>query len=758
MISSLPERPLIRRHVLRATIEEEDVFLLSEDHAWLWKNRRLARLLPYLDGSRTLSELFEIGGTEMSAPEIIYLLKQLQNEQLLAEGTDVPATDGSGGEVAFWHAMDVEYSAARRIRESRVRLRFAGSFDRDRALEGALRALGVVVEDARAVLNVVVTDHYFRPALAQANQDALETGLPWMPLKLSGEMHWIGPVFVPGRTGCLACLQDRLRLNRQVEDFVVRKTGDPGHYETSLATSPAAARLSSMWAAQEIALWLAGRSDRMEGRLLALSCGATATQVSSHELIRRPQCPVCGDPVRARGSTPITLTSTPIVSGSGHRVETPEKTLERLSRHISPITGVVKWLSDLGQDVDGLVHCYAAGHSFSLGPDTTYWLRQSLRSRTGGKGTTAVQAKVSAICEAIERYCGVFRDDVPRIRATYQKLGDTAVHPYRCLNFSASQYDRREELNANDREGFFHLIPNRFHDDLDIDWVPLWSLTSGKVVHLPAAFCYYGHPDVERHFFCTGDANGCAAGNVIEEAVLHAFLELVERDSAAIWWYNQLSRPAIDLDSISDPYICRVRDYYQHHGRDLWALDLTSDLGIPVVAAVSRRTDGSASDLLIGLGASLDAATAVVKAVVEVNQFLPAVSRRAPNGETLYSWPDDVAVRFWKTETLASQPQLTPDPSQARQTLSHMAGLGSADLYNNVQTCIDTARRFGLEVLVLDQSRPDIDLAVVRVVVPGLRHFWRRLGPGRLYDVPVQLGWLSAQAREENLNPVSIFF
>ena len=50
----------------------------------------------------------------------------------------------------------------------------------------------------------------------------------------------------------------------------------------------------------------------------------------------------------------------------------------------------------------------------------------------------------------------------------------------------------------------------------------------------------------------------------------------------------------------------------------------------------------------------------------------------------------------------------------------------------------------GHDVLVLDQSRPDIDLAVVRVIAPGLRHFWRRLGPGRLYDVPVKLGWIDA--------------
>ena len=60
-------------------------------------------------------------------------------------------------------------------------------------------------------------------------------------------------------------------------------------------------------------------------------------------------------------------------------------------------------------------------------------------------------------------------------------------------------------------------------------------------------------------------------------------------------------------------------------------------------------------------------------------------------------------------------------------------------------------------MLVLDQTRPDIGLKVVKVVVPGLRHFWRRLGPGRLYDIPVHMGWLETPLNEEMLNPISLW-
>jgi ribosomal protein S12 methylthiotransferase accessory factor len=68
--------------------------------------------------------------------------------------------------------------------------------------------------------------------------------------------------------------------------------------------------------------------------------------------------------------------------------------------------------------------------------------------------------------------------------------------------------------------------------------------------------------------------------------------------------------------------------------------------------------------------------------------------------------------------------------------------------------CVELTKRQGLDFLVLDQTRPDIDVPVARVIVPGLRHFYRRFAPGRLYDVPVKLGWLDRPRAESELNPL----
>jgi ribosomal protein S12 methylthiotransferase accessory factor len=73
---------------------------------------------------------------------------------------------------------------------------------------------------------------------------------------------------------------------------------------------------------------------------------------------------------------------------------------------------------------------------------------------------------------------------------------------------------------------------------------------------------------------------------------------------------------------------------------------------------------------------------------------------------------------------------------------------------DQVIACVDLARQQKLDFLVLDQTRPDIEVPVVRVIVPGLRHFYRRFAPGRLYDVPVKLGRRDRPLAENELNPL----
>jgi oxazoline/thiazoline synthase len=79
---------------------------------------------------------------------------------------------------------------------------------------------------------------------------------------------------------------------------------------------------------------------------------------------------------------------------------------------------------------------------------------------------------------------------------------------------------------------------------------------------------------------------------------------------------------------------------------------------------------------------------------------------------------------------------------------------GHLDTREQVADCVRIAKQQGLDFLVLDQTRPDIEVPVVRVIVPGMRHFYRRFAPGRLYDVPVKLGLRDRPLPESELNPI----
>ena len=64
----------------------------------------------------------------------------------------------------------------------------------------------------------------------------------------------------------------------------------------------------------------------------------------------------------------------------------------------------------------------------------------------------------------------------------------------------------------------------------------------------------------------------------------------------------------------------------------------------------------------------------------------------------------------------------------------------ATDTREDVERCRALVEARGMEFLVLDQTRPDIGKPVTRVIVPGMRHFWARFAPGRLYDVSGQHG------------------
>ena len=749
-------RPQLKPCYRCEVVPSEGVFLLSEQGHFLLRGAAYMQVAPFLNGRHTVEEIIEAVAPSLSAAEVYYALELLRRKGYVVEATALMPT----AQAVFWDGLEIDAEVAmQRLDATTVAVAAFGEID-TAPLTDLLALLGVRLGQTgeRAV---ILTDDYLDEGLEAFNREALAQDRPWMLIKPRGRELWIGPVFIPGETGCWACLAHRLRGHRKVQTYLQHKRGTTDPFTAPPAALPSTVHTALGLAATEIARWLADEQQPpLAGRVVTLD--ALSLEMHHHTLVRRPQCPQCGDPgaLSARQTAPLTLQSRlkTFTSDGGHRSCSPQETFDKLAHHISPVTGLVSRLTRLAtwEDEQGLTPSYATDHLLMPVHEDLYFLRETLRAGAGGKGKRDIQARASALGETIERYSGIFQGDEARIHASLNDLGDAGIHPNACMTFSKKQIEHRQQWNASRMRS--QWVPAPFDERRQIAWSPVWSLTCHEHRYVPMACCYYGYARTHDADYARANSNGCAAGNSKEEALLQGFMELVERDSVALWWYNGLRKPAVDLASFDDPYYLELLAFYQSIHRDLWVLDITSDLGIPTFAAISRRNDKKVEDIILGFGAHLDSHIALLRALTEANQSLPAVIAVSEEASQAYLDQGRLALEWWQTATLESEPYLAPHETTPATIQTDYPNRCSEDLYEDVMLCVRIAQEKGLETLVLDQTRLDTDLDVVKVIVPGLRHFWPRFGPGRLYDIPVEMNWLSKSLSEDELNPRRIYF
>jgi ribosomal protein S12 methylthiotransferase accessory factor len=436
-------RPKFKPQLQVEVLPGEGLFLLSEQQQAVLQGSLYELITPYLDG-RPVEEICDQLRGKITPAHIFYTLSQLEKRGYLTEASD----DRPLAESALWDEQQVDpAAAARRLAETSVMVRSVGDVDVV-PLKALLHSVGVRTEGENT-LNVVATDSYLRRDLRVYNEEALKDGRPWLLVKPVGRWVWLGPLFVPGKTGCLACLAERMQANAPVLAYLDSKRNHSGEAGAHRAATPAT--LQAAWAltATAVAFWVArGELPHLEGKVRSLDVLTAESQ--THTLTRLPSCKACGEPIPIdRAVQPVEVDSgkKAYTEDGGHRTCTPQQTLDRFSHHVSPITGAVPMLARSGNG-DGVVHVYLSGANSARRAHSLRGLRADLRSSNCGKGTTDLQAKASALCEGLERYSGVFRGDEPLRRARLADLDGAGIPPNDCLLFSDKQYRDRDIWNA----------------------------------------------------------------------------------------------------------------------------------------------------------------------------------------------------------------------------------------------------------------------------------------------------------------------
>jgi thioglycine synthase len=382
----------------------------------------------------------------------------------------------------------------------------------------------------------------------------------------------------------------------------------------------------------------------------------------------------------------IILNRCPKVSMSGIRVIPPEETLKR----------VLPLLEKAGMDpVEDITDRDNIGI-----PVYSVYRKNTAKGTFGnynGKGATPEQAKASAVMEAMERYSAELRDDDEIVLGTVQQVRD----------------------NGPMIEPVDLILPARVMlgvENENIAWTTGYDLIQGEEVWVPACAVYYPYyPDGDLQLF-RFHTNGIASGNTIEEAILHAMFEVIERDAWSIAEaFDRTNADIIIDDENSVPG--KLLKQFEENGVKIHLKDLTSDLGIPTIGASSDDIATKDPELLnIGVGTHLDPMIAATRALTEVAQSRTTHKHGLKVNANLVKVTKEMGY-----DKIKAVNRLWYSDSGKSVKLSEMENLATPYVRDDIEVVLGRLVDCGFErAVVADLTRPEINVPTVRMIIPGM--------------------------------------
>jgi molybdopterin-synthase adenylyltransferase len=299
----------------------------------------LDRLAPLLDGTRTAGDVLAALPEEERGQAIDVLAFLL--ERRLAGDAGIPDT----AEARFWLSFGgYGVPAPARLRSSCVSVVGAGLIARvlveqllacgvgrvevlpappgeDAWLDdlvaasngaGTVRRAGALTPEAS--LLCAAADAGESAALMDANRQALEADIPFLPVWAAELVGYVGPLTEPFDTACLRCYQLRLESNSPHPEVVralrEHRAVTPDAGDASGLLPPMATALGAV-AAMEAVKRLGGFAPAdVIGHVIELNLVSFGSRV--RRVLKLPRCPECSDTVR-RG--PVALTRGPQIPG-----------------------------------------------------------------------------------------------------------------------------------------------------------------------------------------------------------------------------------------------------------------------------------------------------------------------------------------------------------------------------------------------------------------------------------------------------------
>lgn len=372
-----------------------------------------------------------------------------------------------------------------------------------------------------------------------------------------------------------------------------------------------------------------------------------------------------------------------------HRLVDPGSTLDR-ARPLMRRMGITRVANVTGLDTIGIpVVMVVRPNSCGL-------------AVSQGKGLTLAHAKASGLMESIECF--------------------HAEHVLAPLTLAS--YDQLQgERAVVDVAGLPHVTPAPFDAGRRVLWIEGHELMSDRPIQLPleAVHTNYSLPLPQGSGALAITSNGLASGNHLLEAISHGICEVVERDATTLFYCRDEGarrRLRVDLATVDDPACRDALDRYDAADVDVAVWEVTSDVGIPAfLCFILDRYPSPLRPLpgAEGMGCHPTRRIALLRALLEAAQSrLTAISgSRDDFRRDEYDRFMDLDHLRHLQEEIGAHPGLRP--------FSAAPNFEGASFSDDVEWELGQLRAVGLtQVAVVDLTRRDFGLPVIRAVIPGL--------------------------------------
>jgi ribosomal protein S12 methylthiotransferase accessory factor len=271
-----------------------------------------------------------------------------------------------------------------------------------------------------------------------------------------------------------------------------------------------------------------------------------------------------------------------------------------------------------------------------------------------------------------------------------------------------------------------------FDEDTPVRWVWGYSLTEEKPKLVPASLVYMNYLFGEEEPVIGRNASsGLAANLTLEEAILAAVLEIVERDAFTICWLSKRPGRKIIVDDDELKGFLRQRFHFDHPKVEISIHDITLDVPIASLFCVIKRPSELGPAVCVGSTSRLDAKQALRKCFLEAGQGIPyfryllsQLKDWVPSEDymNLTSF-DHHCVFYLKRPDLVPEAFAFLDEVDGTVPLSSIPDRSTGRVLSDVQRCVELLKSAGLEVIVVEITTPDIreiGFRVVRVLIPGM--------------------------------------